>query len=306
MKILLGGSPCTKWSIAQHNREITCAGEGWELFKNYLIAKDLFKPDCFLYENNTSASSEIKEKIEKLLGYKRYEVNSNLFSAQSRSRFYVTNIPNISFPKENPLCVKDILDKEYNGEYVDREIHYKDKIKVGKTGMICLGYINNSDSQGNRIYSIDGKSCTLCANSGGGGGKTGLYLVNGKIRKLTISEAKRLQTIPDWVEFPVSNNQAYKQIGNGWTIEVIKNFLKNIPNLKEEEITVLSMYDGMGCGFITLKELGVNVKEYISVEIDKFCNKTLDLNFPERIGFLDAFNVRDENSELYKYIVKVR
>ena len=52
MKILLGGSPCTKWSIAQKNREIKCEGEGWELFKNFLIIKDLFKPDYFLYENN--------------------------------------------------------------------------------------------------------------------------------------------------------------------------------------------------------------------------------------------------------------
>lgn len=58
IKLLLGGSPCTKWSIGQtKNREITCEGEGWELFLNYLKAKELFQPDYFLYENNQSAAA---------------------------------------------------------------------------------------------------------------------------------------------------------------------------------------------------------------------------------------------------------
>ena len=41
IKLLIGGSPCTFWSIAQkNNRETEAEGLGWELFKNYLIAKD--------------------------------------------------------------------------------------------------------------------------------------------------------------------------------------------------------------------------------------------------------------------------
>ena len=52
-KLLIGGSPCIHWSIAQkNNRETEPEGLGWELFKNYLIAKEKFKPDFFLYENN--------------------------------------------------------------------------------------------------------------------------------------------------------------------------------------------------------------------------------------------------------------
>lgn len=36
MKILIGGSPCTHWSIAQtKNRETEASGIGWELFLNY-------------------------------------------------------------------------------------------------------------------------------------------------------------------------------------------------------------------------------------------------------------------------------
>ncbi len=44
VKFLIGGSPCTHWSIAQSkNRETAAAGIGWELFRNYLIAKEKFK-----------------------------------------------------------------------------------------------------------------------------------------------------------------------------------------------------------------------------------------------------------------------
>ena len=40
IKILIGGSPCTEWSVARtKDRETTASGIGWELFVNYLIAK---------------------------------------------------------------------------------------------------------------------------------------------------------------------------------------------------------------------------------------------------------------------------
>lgn len=47
------------------------------------------------------------------------------------------------------------------------------------------------------------------------------------IRKLTVSECKRLQTVPDWYDFScVSNSQAYKMLGNGWTVEVIMHLIR--------------------------------------------------------------------------------
>ena len=45
------------------------------------------------------------------------------------------------------------------------------------------------------------------------------------IRKLTVDEVKRLQTVPEWYEFPVSNAQAYKMLGNGWTVDVITHLI---------------------------------------------------------------------------------
>lgn len=131
---------------------------------------------------------------------------------------------------------------------------------------IRIGTIENDaknhkfDSQQYRVYSPDGKSVTLCGNGGGLGAKTGLYAVpvdcpNRKypvyevcgglitikdkqypikltdgyyiIRKLSVTECKRLQTVPDNYEFPVSNAQAYKMLGNGWTCEVIAHLIRS-------------------------------------------------------------------------------
>lgn len=50
------------------------------------------------------------------------------------------------------------------------------------------------------------------------------------IRKLTVREYMRLQTVPENYEFPVSNSQAYKMLGNGWTCEVIAHLIRSALN----------------------------------------------------------------------------
>ena len=110
IKLLIGGSPCTHWSIAQSkNRETKAEGIGWELFLNYVIAKEKFKPDFFLYENNWSASKEIKKQIQHELGQELMRINSSLVSAQNRDRFYVFNWK-IEQPEDRGVLLKDILE----------------------------------------------------------------------------------------------------------------------------------------------------------------------------------------------------
>ena len=110
IKILLGGSPCTHWSIAQkNNRETKPEGLGWELFKNYLIAKQKFNPDFFLYENNKSAAQPIKDQISKELGVDLMYINSALVSAQNRQRFYAFNW-DVDQPEDRGIMLKDILE----------------------------------------------------------------------------------------------------------------------------------------------------------------------------------------------------
>lgn len=89
MKLLIGGSPCTHWSIAQtKNRETEASGIGWELFLNYRIVRDKYQPDFFLYENNKSMAPAIKAQISKELGVEPVLINSALVSAQNRQRLY--------------------------------------------------------------------------------------------------------------------------------------------------------------------------------------------------------------------------
>lgn len=185
------------------------------------------------------------------------------------------------------------------------------------------------DSQQYRVYSPDGKSVTLCGNGGGFGAKTGLYAtpvggpdgkawpvyevrdgfitIKGKrypiklrdglyiIRKLTVTECKRLQTVPEEYVFPVSNSQAYKMLGNGWTVDVIAHIMSHFTGLTEEPVEVLSMYDGMSCGHIALEKLGVNVTTYYATEIDKYAVQTTQHNYPDTMQLGDAFQVRKED-----------
>ena len=115
------------------------------------------------------------------------------------------------------------------------------------------------------------------------------------IRKLTVTECKRLQTVPDTYAFPVSDTQAYKMLGNGWTVDVIAHIMSHFTGLTEEPVEVLSMYDGMSCGHIALDKLGANVAAYYATEIDKYAIQTTQHNFPDTVQLGDAFQVRKED-----------
>ena len=92
---------------------------------------------------------------------------------------------------------------------------------------IRLGHFNKG-GQGDRIYSVDGKSVCLSANGGGRGAKTGLYDIDKVIRKLTPTECCRLQGFTDNYVSMVSKTQGYKGLGNSFTVPVIKHILTNL------------------------------------------------------------------------------
>lgn len=204
---------------------------------------------------------------------------------------------------------------------------YAIPIKDEKVGIFPNATGQLTQCQSKRIYSVNAKGRCLNAGPGGLGVQTGLYAVpagmtdgksypiykvqngqidiNGKqypiqlsdgfyiIRKLTVTECKRLQTVPDSYIFPVSNTQAYKMLGNGWTVDVIAHILSYCPSIKTEPVEVLSMYDGMSCGHIALDKLGAHITSYFATEIDKYAIATTQENYPSTIQLGDAFQVRD-------------
>lgn len=108
--LLLGGSPCTYWSIAKKGRETTSDGMGFKLFMEYVRA--LRESECkyFLYENNYSIHQNIKDEISKYLGVQPIMINSSLLSGQNRKRCYWTNIPNVTQPADKGILLQDVLE----------------------------------------------------------------------------------------------------------------------------------------------------------------------------------------------------
>ena len=418
------------WSIAQtKNRETKASGIGWELFLNYRIARDKYKPDYFLYENNKSMSPAIRTQITAELGVEPVLINSALVSAQNRQRLYWVGRRNpdgtysqvqVEQPEDRGILLRDILEtstseKGYALDPTHAEVLNMNPSGHGMNGAVIhcdgksrtlttnkgegpkiitpirIGTIENDaknpdhDSQQYRVYSTDGKSVTLCGNGGGLGAKTGLYATpvdtdadgilhlgslydqhsrwgvfakdgkcqtitasmgmggghvpmvptrtdeeghcqknpttakqiyevrDGKIsigntwypiklrdgfyiiRKLTVRECMRLQTVPEEYVFPVSDSQAYKMLGNGWTVDVIAHIMSHFDGLTTEPVEVLSMYDGMSCGHIALDKLGATVATYYAIEIDKYAIQTTQRNSPETVQLGDAFQVRNDD-----------
>ena len=117
---LIGGSPCTYWSIAQtKNRETVASGMGWELFSQYVRALHEAKPKYFIYENNKSMSKDIRASIDDAFGFEAVLINSALVSAQNRQRLYwvgkrnedgTYSKVNVEQPADRGILLKDVLD----------------------------------------------------------------------------------------------------------------------------------------------------------------------------------------------------
>lgn len=117
---LIGGSPCTYWSIAQtKNRETVASGMGCELFSQYVRALHEAKPKYFIYENNKSMSKQIRASIDDAFGFEAICINSALVSAQNRQRLYWVgrrnedgsySKVNVEQPADRGILLKDVLD----------------------------------------------------------------------------------------------------------------------------------------------------------------------------------------------------
>lgn len=293
MKLLIGGSPCTHWSIAQtKNRETTAEGIGWELFKNYVIARDKYKPDFFLYENNKSMASAIRAQITAELGVEPVLINSALVSAQNRQRLYWVgkrNLDgsysqvNVKQPEDRHIFLRDILEKERS-----------DWRPVGKWVKHKF-FDNPAFSKLDALKTVESeKSFTITTKKG----HPNNYICNPQktmYSNLTISEYETLQTVPLGYTEGIPENERYKLVGNGWTVDVIAHIMSHFGGLTTEPVEVLSMYDGMSCGHIALDKLGAQVTAYYATEIDKYAIQTTQANFPETVQMGDAFQVREQD-----------
>ena len=172
--LLIGGSPCQDLSIAGKRKGL--AGERSCLFYKYVEALQTIKPKYFLLENNVGMPKEAYEEISQLLGCYPVIINSALVSAQSRKRFYWTNIGEKEYdlfgfptcaipqPENKGLVIKDVMEKNVDKKYYlsnKRAKRFIPKIGINTWGTVKL----KEDSIGQRdiVYNIDKKIGCLTA-----------------------------------------------------------------------------------------------------------------------------------------------
>lgn len=247
--LLLAGFPCTDLSLAGKRRGMsTTTKEKVTSLSQYIDLKDagfefagqsyLFwefvrifqrlrerNPKLFFLLENVEVGKEWEAVISNTLGLKGVHINAALVSAQNRRRIYWTNIrvreegmfgwryTDIPQPEDRHIFLKDILESE-----VDEKYYLKDNV--------LLELSHNRHLQKN-LTDVNEKAQTFLATSGKGAWANGMTLVEAgyRIRRITPTEAARLQTIPECYHWTCSETQQYKLLGNGWCVEVIKHIL---------------------------------------------------------------------------------
>ena len=265
--ILCAGFPCQAFSISGNQLGFEDA-RGMLFFDIVRIAK-YHKPSILFLENvsNLTKHNECKtlDTMREMLEKIGYIVNIKTLNAsdynvcQSRKRIYFVcfnreKLPIKEFKYPEPIkCTKyleDILESDQETEsyriYRD-DVKYKDvTINEHQAKPIRIGTINKG-GQGERIYSPMGHAITLSAEGGGTGAKTGVYLINGYLRRLSPRECARVQGFPESFKIVVSDSQAHKQFGNSVAIPVLKYIVESI----NESINIYNNNNKIAMGIST-------------------------------------------------------
>lgn len=251
--VLCGGFPCQSFSIAGKQRGLHSDSRGQMIFEIARIA-EYHKPKVLFLENVDNLvrhdGGRTLTTIVELLESLGYNVNYKILAANDfscatiRKRIYFVCFRNdlhinFSFPEpfESDVAVEDFLDNDVDNHYfidLDKVTFYKPDSPErvhGKT--YRMGYIGNLRKgghigQGQRVYSIKGLAPTFVANSRDVAGGTESYYIDGRVRKLTPDEAKRIMGFPESFIFPVPEARAYEQIGNSVAVPVLKAIARQI------------------------------------------------------------------------------
>lgn len=245
--IIAGGFPCQAFSIS--GKQNGFSDPRGTLFFDILRIATHHRPKILFLENvrnfaqhdNGNTLVTVLHALDGL-GYNAF---TQLFNAsdfglpQNRQRFFIVAV-NREFsdkefvfpePLHTPVKLEDVLlddDSLTDPLVISRAdiVINANKLSTSQQNKpIRIGQVGKG-GQGERIYSPLGHAITLSAYGGGVGAKTGLYLIDDKVRKLHPRECARLQGFPEEFILPVKNTVAWKQFGNSVPINVLKEIAK--------------------------------------------------------------------------------
>jgi DNA (cytosine-5)-methyltransferase 3A len=233
--------------------------------------------------------NDIKDEICNTFKCEPYIINGSLVSVAERERYCWTNIKGIQQPEDKGLVLKDIMETN-----VDEKYFYNYPLKnIDMNKQVCATIEFKNNEMHKRIFNPDFKVHTLTACKGGHHQKK--VMDNGRARKLTPIEYERCMTLPDNYTQGIADTYRYDSLGNGWTAEIITYILSHLDISKDEEIVIVSMYDGIATGRYCFDKLGYKNITYYSYEIEPNAMKVANKNYPDIIQCGDAFQVRDNS-----------
>jgi DNA (cytosine-5)-methyltransferase 3A len=240
--LLIGGSPCQGFSSS--GLQLNFEDPRSKLFFEFVRLMKECKPKYFLLEN-VGMKKEWQDVISDKLGVLPIEINSSLLSAQNRVRLYWTNIPNIERPENKNINLVDILDDievispaAIRGRYLNKatilgrrlnERGVRDDCNKSIPITQCLEVRESNRNKSNCLTTVAKDNVLTSMPIGRHPDAFGRRL---PYRHYTRRECERLQTVPEGYTDSVSDNQAKRMLGNGWTVDVIAHILRSIPNAK--------------------------------------------------------------------------
>ncbi len=226
--LVMGGSPCQGFSFA--GKQLAFDDPRSALFFEFVKCVDTLKPKYFLLEN-VRMKKEYLDIISEYMGVEPIFINSSLVSAQSRQRYYWTNIPGIEQPEERGIVLRDILEDQVGSEH-----YVGDNMQKNYKGGNQLN--PNYKSQANTIHNSDKKSGTICA--GTHGYANGYVGDKHKPVKQTERNARHLKQLDD--KSLCMTATMYKGAGNNGMTLVPQKLVDDTSDLPEKSSVIKANY----------------------------------------------------------------